>query len=144
MTWPYRLSAVLLALSALSSCNAPRDVSVSIDAPVSVSEGREFVFTCVVANKAAKSQKLLSLDVADEFLKGIVVRSTEPAFTEAMHLPILNVMSYSFDRTLTPGESLKVVFRCYAAKAGDWSGEVTFYINSNTSALTQPLRTIVE
>ena len=144
MRWPSRFSAVLLALSALLSCGPPKDVSVSIDAPVAVSQGREFRFNCLVTNKAAKPQKLLSLDVADGFLKGIVVRSTDPAFTEATHLPILNAVSYSFDRTLAPGESLKVVFQCYAAKAGDWSGEVTFYVNSTATALTYPLRTIVK
>ena len=144
MTGPSRLSAIVAAVVALCSCSTPQDVSVSIDAPVSVSQGREFAFACTIVNRAAKPQKLISLDVADGFLKGIVVRSTEPAFAEAAHIPIANTMGYFFNRTLAPGGTLKVVFRCYAVKAGDWSGAVDFYINSYASFLTYPLRTIVK
>jgi hypothetical protein len=117
---------------------------VSIDSPVSASLGQEFSVVCTVVNRAAKPQKLVSLDVADGFLKGIVIHSAEPAFTEAIHVPIVNVVSYSFGRTLASAETFKVAFRCYAAKAGDWSGEVDFCVNTGASSLTYPLRIIVK
>jgi hypothetical protein len=144
MKWTCRLSAFLSVLVAFSSCSTPRDVSVSIDVPVFVSQGQEFAFVCTVANKSTKPQKLLSLDVAEGFLKGIVIHSTQPPFVEAMRVPIFKTMSYSFDETIEPGETLKVVFKCYAAMPGDWNGEVYFFMKKHAPALIYPVRTIVK
>ncbi len=139
-------AACFLAMAlSLHGCASPSDVTIRIaDAPVEVRQGQRFSFTCTVTNTAEKDQELVSLDVADEYLAGIVVVSTDPAFREATHIPLDNTMSYSYNIPLAKGKPVSVQFNCYAARPGDFSGEVDFCINNDSSFLTYPIRTIVK
>ncbi len=139
-------AACFLAMAlSLHGCASPSDVTIKIaDAPVEVRQGQRFSFTCTVTNTAEKDQELVSLDVADEYLEGIVVVGTDPAFKEATHIPLDNTMSYGYNIPLVRGKPVNVVFDCYAAKPGDYSGEVDFCINNDSSFLSYPIRTIVK
>jgi hypothetical protein len=128
---------------ALAACSSPKDVEIKIDAPVEVRRGETFEIRATVQNTASKPQRLVSLDVGDRYLKGIAVVGTEPAFKSASHVPIDDTMSYTFDLPLPPGERRTVVFTARAVAAGDHASEVDFCINSETSFLSYPVRTIV-
>jgi hypothetical protein len=89
-------------------------------------------------------QYLVDLDVADEYLEGVVIESATPRFTDAFHVPLDNTISYSFDLPIEPGAEVLVVFVAYAAKVGDFSGEIDFCVNSEVICIPYPVRTIIE
>jgi hypothetical protein len=134
------LLAIVLFLQACS----PQGVKVSADAPPTVAKGDRFEIRAKVLNTSSEQQTLCDLDIADGYLEGIIIEGTRPEYTEAWHVPIDNTMSYSFDLPLSPGEAAVVVLSAYAAKRGDYSGEIDFCINTEYNYLSAPVRTIVE
>ncbi len=134
---------VLIVLVAGLGCS-PENVQISVEAPTTVKKDDRFEIKASVRNTAATAQTLVDIDVGEEYLEGIVIEGTEPPFSEAMHIPIDNTMSYSFDLPIAPGAEVVVVFHAYAAQASDYSSEVDFCINSEVSCLSYPIRTIVQ
>lgn len=122
----------------------PEDVEISVKGPASVATGESFTLQATVRNTAAKEQTLVSLDIADAYLDGIVIRGSEPPFKDAQHIPIDNTTSYSFDLPIPAGGEVTVVFEAHAAHPGDHRGDVDFCINSEISFLSYPVRTLVE
>ncbi|NIR42737.1 MAG: hypothetical protein GWN99_02580 [Gemmatimonadetes bacterium] len=121
----------------------PGDVEVAIEAPLEVSQGERFTIVVRVWNGAGKRRTLVDLDIADEYLNGIVIESSEPPFKDAMHVPIDNTLSYSFDIPIAAGEEAVVEFAAFAAHSGDFQGDIDFCIDSSVSCLSYPVRTLV-
>lgn len=143
--WPKVIGIILmLAIVLFFQACSPQGVKVSADAPPTVAKGERFEIRAKVLNTSGERQTLCDLDIADEYLEGIIIEDTTPDYTEAWHVPIDNSMSYSFDLPLDPGEETVVVLTAYAAKRGDYSGEMDFCINTEYNYLSAPVRTIVE
>ena len=87
---------------------------------------------------------LLDLDIAGEYLKGILIESSNPPFSQSEHLPFGGWISYSYNLALPPGKEISVTLFAHAAQQGDYSGEFGFCINNMHSCLYYPVRTIVE
>jgi hypothetical protein len=138
------LAVTLLAGVLLIQGCSPSNVKVTAEAPTTVAKGERFEIRAKVLNTAREKQVLRDLDIADAYLEGIVIESTRPEFREAMHIPIDNTMSYSFDIPIDPGDETVVVFTAYAAKRGDFSGEIDFCVNTEFNYLPYPIRTVVE
>src|SRR5438445_6610747 len=103
---------LLAALPRRSGCGGdPKDVTVSIEAPAMVKVGDRFTLKAVVKNTGAAAQKLVDLDISEAYLKGFVLEKSEPAFTEATHVPIDDKRSYTFNKAVAPGEEASVVFK---------------------------------
>ena len=137
---------VLLVLVASLGCEAfevPENVDIRVDTPVSVQVDQEFYITLTIRNTGSSTQTLVDVDIADEYLEGVVVRETDPAFKDAMHVPFDNTQSYSMDITLPAGREVTVTISAYAAHAGDYAGDIDFCINSAVSCLSYPVRTII-
>jgi hypothetical protein len=140
-----RLAAPAL-LSLLVGCGAfelPEDVEVRAEAPVSASTDEAFKVVLTVRNTGSETKTLVDVDIADEFLEGVVIQSMDPPFKDAMHIPFDNTQSYSMDLPVPPGQTVTVTVNAYAAHAGDWSGDVDFCIDSAVSCISYPMRTIV-
>ena len=136
----------LLVLVASLGCEAfeePENVDISVDAPTSVQVDQEFYIILTIRNTGSSTQTLVDVDIADEYLEGVVVRETDPAFKDAMHVPFDNTQSYSMDLTLPAGREVTVAISAYAAHAGDYAGDIDFCINSAVSCLSYPVRTII-
>ena len=144
MLRPSTLVTLAFALLLSGCIDAPQNVEISVEAPMSVQSGERFEIRAVVTNTGNSSQKLVALDVADEYLEGIAIESSEPPFKEAYHVPIDNTVSYVFKLPIDPGGQREVVFQAYAAHAGDHMGEIDFCINTDFTFVSHPLRTIVE
>ena len=136
--------SLIFTIQLCSILETPEDVEISIEAPTIVSPGEQFQIRARVVNTAPFTQVLIDLDIADEYLEGIVVESSIPKFSDAGHVPIDNTISYSFDIPIEAGAELIVIFDVFAAKVGDFSGEIDFCINDEGSCLPYPIRTIVE
>jgi type 1 fimbria pilin len=118
---------------------------VSVEAPLNVKNGEEFIITTTVQNTdPSQKQTLVSLDIADAYLEGIAILGTAPDSKEARHIPFDNTMSYVFDIPIPSGEVVEVALRAKAVKPGDFNAEVDFCINSGVSFLSKPVRTIVD
>ena len=123
--------------------NQPDAVEVSVDAPGQVTAGESFRIVARVRNTGRGERELVDLDVADEYLEGIVITGTEPDHTDSMHVPIDNTVSYSFGLPIPPDGEAVVVFEAHAAYAGDWAGDFDFCIDSEVRCVSQHLRTLV-
>ena len=135
----------VLALSIVGcQLELPSDVNISAEVPLRVNRDDDFVVLAGVTNTGDESRTLVDLDVADSTLEGIVIQRTEPPFSDAMHVPIDNTQSYSFDLPIAPGEEVVVRFHAVAAHKGDFAGDIDFCVDSETSCGSYPLRTIVE
>lgn len=136
--WP-----LLVALLLGCSFEMPTNVQLFVDAPATVPEGQEFTIVVRVKNTAPETQTFVDLDIADAYLEGIVIKSTQPAFSDAMHVPIDNTVSYSLGLPVAAGKEVKVTLHAAAVRSGDFSGDFDFCINSEFTCLPYPVRTVV-
>jgi hypothetical protein len=134
---------LFVALLGCGTFEMPENVDISIDAPVSVMVDEEFQIVLTINNTGPSAQTLVDLDVADEYLEGVVVREIDPAFSDAMHVPFDNTQSYSMDLALPASQAVKVTISAHAAHAGDFGGDIDFCINSAVACLSYPVRTII-
>jgi hypothetical protein len=122
----------------------PEDIEVSVDAPARVAEGETFLITARARNTGDEPRRLVDLDLADEYLEGVLILGTEPAYRDSMHVPIDNTVSYEFELAIPPGGVAEVMLEAQALRAGDFSGDFDFCIDSETSCLSSHVRTFVD
>jgi hypothetical protein len=135
---------ILVVVLSLLACASPENVTVGMQAPISVAKGDEFLILATVENTAPTVQTLVSLDIGDAYLDGIAIMKTEPDNKEAFHVPLDKTMSYVFDIPVYPGDQVEIVLLAKAVRTGDFNSEIDFCINTDFSFLTKPIRTIVE
>jgi hypothetical protein len=133
--------AIILGLRWLSA--GPEDIQVQVAVPVRVEEGQTFELKATVTNNASHVRKLVDVDIADEYLAGLAVQSATPTFESSLHVPIDNSLSHTFNLDIPPNSEADVTFTLYAARAGDFSGDVDFCIDSQVQCVTQVVRTVV-
>lgn len=134
----------LVLLLALSGCEDPKDIVIKVDVPLQVTKNEDFIITATVKNTASTEQKLVSLDIGDEYLEGIAIVKTEPDNSESRHVLIDNTVTYVFNIPIKSGEEIKVNFYAKALKKGDFNSEVDFCINKETTFLSKSIRTVVQ
>jgi hypothetical protein len=140
-----KLSVLTLIIFVLiAACAEIKDIDVELDVPVKVQNDEEFIITALLKNSADKSQELVSIDVGDNYLKGIAILKTEPSYLESMHVPIDNSVSYSIRKVIAAGDSVVVKLYCKAVSTGDFSDDIDFCINSEFNFIGKVARTIVE
>jgi hypothetical protein len=122
----------------------PKDVEVTVTAPPRVARDAEFTIEIHVRNTGSQKRVLDSLDLADEYLAGVAIRSSEPPYKDTLHVPIDNSYSYEFRTPIPPGGAVVVRFRALALKPGDHSGDVDVCVDWGGSCTSHPLRTLVE
>lgn len=125
-------------------CSGPKNIEVAIDSPTTIKQGERFDIRVRIRNTGASVQTLVDLDIADEFLKGVVIEDSDPPFSQSEHIPVDNTISYSYDLAVPPGNEISITLSAYAAYQGDYSGDFDFCINSMVSCLFYTVRTIVE
>lgn len=138
------LIVMLMIITLLGGCSDPKDVKISVKVPLEVKLGEEFVIIASVKNTAPQTQKLVSLDIADAYLKGVAILRTEPDSEESTHIIIDNTFSYVYNIPIKPGKTVTVSLFAKAIKTGDFNAELDYCINSDYSFLSRSLRTIVK
>ena len=128
----------------LSSCGGGVEgIDIKMNIPITVNTNEEFVTQITVTNTLNNSQTLLSIDIGDNYLEGIALLKTEPNFTEQMHIPIDNSVSYSFGEEIGPQETITIDLYWKALSEGEFSDEIDFCINSDFSFISKGARTKV-
>ncbi len=122
----------------------PENIVIRVDAPLEVSNGDQFVVTIRIENTADRTQVLHSIDIWDQYLTGIAIVGTEPAYRQSYHVPIDNTQAFEFFLDMPPRETTTVTFYATAVAPGDFNSFFDASINSDMSFLTYPIRTIVK
>jgi hypothetical protein len=120
-----------------------KDIAVVVEGPVAVVAGDEFTLTARIRNGAARPQKLVSLHIADSYLDGIVVRSSEPAFASSEHFALDSSVGHTFDQPIPANGELAVRLHVLALRPGDFAGDFKFCINNSYAMLPHHIRTVV-
>lgn len=141
---------LLVVLGGLGTClglrwlaTEPDGVRVEVTAPLHVTLGESFRVVAVARNTSERPRTLVDLDIARSYLDGVAVESSRPPFRDAMHVPIDETLSHSFDLSIAPGAEARIELTMRAVRAGDFTGDVDFCIDSEVRCLSYPVRTLV-
>ncbi len=122
----------------------PMNIELSVESPPIVQAGQDFEIHARVRNTAPETQKLVGVAFPQGYLKGIAIQASQPGFTDRAAHPEEQILRYTFNLPIEPGAELELLLHAYAVAPGDYSGELDFSINSETSSLSYPIHTIVE
>ena len=120
------------------------DIEIEIASPEVVNVNQAFEIQWLIRNDSANQQTLVDIDLADEYLQGIVIESSDPPFSASEHEAIGSYVSYSFDLPIPPEQTTEITFSALGKVPGDYSGVIGFCINSRLSCLEYELLTTVE
>jgi len=124
--------------------SAPENITVEIEVPTRVEVGEQFNVIANITNTGSDAQELNSIDIGDEYLEGVIIYGSEPAYSETFHVPIDNTISHSMMHSIEAGETLSVSFDAEALIEGDYSGAFDVCVNGPVSCLYYSIRTLVE
>lgn len=119
----------------------PQDIRVVIDAPSHVDPGASFEVPVRIFNDAEDRQTLDSIDVFADYLAGIDLRRSEPAWRQSSNYG--DFLSYDFQLDLPPSAETTITFHAVALSEGDWVGDFDVCVNGPASCSTHAARTIV-
>jgi hypothetical protein len=146
------ISVVCLIVGAISGigwllwpAKAPENVALHVNIPVQVDVGDEILTEVTVVNNSTQPFELLSINFSGEYLHGMVISSSTPAFESAIQRQPVGVVyqSYSFHQSIAPGESLTVTFTGEAIHAGDYAGEIHVCADADFICIHKILRIVV-
>jgi len=130
----------ILVLS-LFSCGNLDHILLYVESPSSVKKGEIFNIITTIKNTSNKNQKIVSIDIDDNYLDGVAILSTTPNYSDVLYVPIDNTQSYSFNKTIKPNSEITIQFSAKAFQIGTFQGTIDFCINSEFNFLTQSIFT---
>src|SRR5262245_2968490 len=132
MFWGCGIAALvcLAGLAVVVACFAylgqdVQEVGVSVDGPADVVVGQTFELSVTVTNERPRKVLVLSdIDIAESYLAGFTISSTEPRPKSNKHVPIDNSRSFTFAVQIPPRASRMFSFTLRAEKPGLYRGDV--------------------
>ena len=131
----------LILLLFLFSCNTPENIEVHADVPISINRGELFTITTQIKNTSHKPQELVSIDIANNYLDGVVILGTSPNYKDVINVPIDNTTSYSFNKIINPNSEITVKFNAKAVNSGIYNSTIDFCINSSFNFISRTIFT---
>ena len=135
---------VLLTGLFLNGCAYPEDITVVVEAPTQATVGEPFELIVKIKNESSEPQTLISIDVGTDYLEGILLEESTPAYVQSWSFDLLGFMSFDYKMEVAPGESLEVVYLMNPFNPGDYSGSVDVCINNEMDCVYNIVRTVVE
>jgi hypothetical protein len=125
----------------------PKDIEVTVDHPAQIERGEEIAIEIRITNTGPAAQQLVSIDFSMNYLDGIVIDRSEPDHTHTTQFDALgggeSFLSYYFDRSIAPGETLLVAFTGTAIHEGDFAGDISICVNSEYQCMNAAARTLI-
>ena len=90
------MAALVAGVVWLASSSTVDGVVVGVEGPVAVTEGEEYTLVLTIRNESGREQRLVDLDIADSYLDGVVLQSSEPPFSSSQHVPVDRSVSHSY------------------------------------------------
>jgi hypothetical protein len=121
----------------------PQSLRVQLGAPMEVKQGDTFDLAVEVVNdRKNKPLKVTSIDIGEDYLKGFLVVSTEPAAKGSQHVPVDDSRSFEFDVGVPPRRTNTFKFRLRARESGLFRGDLD--VCEGTRFLTTMVQTDVK
>lgn len=124
------------------------EVTVSWEIPTGINVDENFEFRIAVTNISTASVNLIGVDFNTNYLRGFLVETTDPLYTDTYQYPALGggelFQTYSFNAPIAPGETLSIGFNGKTVIRGDFNGTVVVCINSTFNCRTNVVRTIIK
>jgi hypothetical protein len=110
-----------------------KNLTVKISAPARLKYYQDFVVEMQLNNTGSRPQQLHSIDIHENYMNGVKVNSSEPAYTHFLTFEGGGLFySYDFMREIPANSTLVVKFAMTAIYIGDYAGDVYVCVNSAT------------
>ena len=126
----------------------PSNIEVTLEVPLEAGVGDNIELKVSVANSGSTDMQLMSVDISLNYLNGIAIDHTDPAFTESSQFSALGggetFQTFYYHQSIAPGETLTILFNGVAISAGDYSGSVDVCLDSDFNCATNIVRTVIK
>jgi hypothetical protein len=127
----------------LSTLLQPQDIEIRVDAPLVVNEGEPFEIQLHAQNKGDTQVTLVAIDISKEYLRGIVIESFNPPFSESEEdLPF--IVSYHYDLPIPAGQKIEIILQAHGEVQGNYYEWFSFCIDSAMTCLDYEVLTTVQ
>jgi hypothetical protein len=144
MKKPLIIAALTLLTFALTACDPPEGIIVSIDAPTTATLGETYDITVSTLNSGEETQLLTSIDLGTAYLDYTTLNSTTPNYTEEWEMGYLGFNSYDYYAEIQPGETMDIIFNMTANTAGTASGTLDVCINTESDCVFNTVSTLIQ
>jgi hypothetical protein len=118
----------------------PNEIRTTVEpAEITVATGETVTVELTIENVDLDSVNVNHIGIDQSLLDGVSVEQMDPAFraVKERNYPVYGHWNeYQFDRVIFGGEKLTVVITFRAAKAGQYSGDVSVWVDSSLLGLT--------
>jgi hypothetical protein len=118
----------------------PNEIRTKVEpAEITVAAGETFTVDLTIENVDLNSVNINNIGIDQSLLDGASVEQMDPAYrtVKERNYPVYGHWNaYQFDRTIFGGEKLTVAITFRAAKAGQYSGDVSVWIDNDVLGLT--------
>ena len=122
-----------------------KNLAVKIIAPARLKYYEDFVVEMQLNNTNSQPQQLHSIDIHEDYMNGVKVNSSEPAYTRFRTFEGGGLYySYDFMREIPANSTLVVKFAMTAIYIGDYAGDVYVCVNSATLCNIYRITTHIE
>jgi hypothetical protein len=125
-----------------SAAQGPENVRVELNQPMRVRTGEKFDIELRVDNLASEPQRLVDIDVAEDYLEGIAIVGSDPPYHESFRS--FGMQTFEYDHDIPANSSLTVKMHAEALKPGDFVGDVDVAVGGMLTFVTVVPRTLVE
>ena len=139
---PVVVGFYLVGVATLGILIHPQDIEVWVDAPLVVNEGESFEIGLHAHNTGDTQVTLVGIDIPDEYLRGIVIESSDPPFSASEKA--LFVVYYSYDLPIDAGQELEIILQASGEVQGNYYDYFRFCIDSELTCLVYRVLTTVQ
>jgi len=134
--------AGLLFYLGYQASQSPENITVTVDHPVSVKKGETFIVEVHIDNTDSADQKLVGIDIYEDYLDGFILTSTNPGFNESSNA--FGIRSLIYDHTIPANGRLTIQIELQAVNDGMWAGDLDVMVNGILSFTTYYIQTQVD
>ncbi len=126
----------------LSTLLQPQDIEIRVDAPLVVNQGEPFEIKLHAQNKGDTQVTLVAIDISQEYLRGIVIDSSDPPFSASEE--ILWIVSHFYDLSIPAGQEIEITLQAHGEVQGNYYEWFSFCIDSEMTCLDYEVLTTVQ
>lgn len=123
------------------------EVDISWDMPTGMELNENFEFKITITNISTLPVELIEIDFNTNYLRGFLIESTTPQYVDTFEYTPLTggelFQSYTFYKSIAPGEALTITFNGRVVLRGDFDGTILICIDSAFNCRSNVVRTIV-
>ena len=126
----------------LSTLLQPQDIEIRVDAPLVVNQGEPFEIKLHAQNKGNTQVTLVAIDISQEYLRGIVIDSSDPPFSASEE--IFWIVSHFYNLSIPAGQEIEITLQAHGEVQGNYYEWFSFCIDSEMTCLDYEVLTTVQ